>query len=368
MNKHFIKKYISILTKKRISKNVFSPSDQILFAQRLSIILSSGISIVESLTMMQNVEGSESKKQVYHQIIIGIQNGISLSRIIKNIGLNFNNLLFVLIQNGEQGGNLSETLLQAYTYLYKKSELKKKIISSLVYPGFIVCATIIMALFLILYIFPKIIPLLSSLNVELPFMTKIVQMIYHFMIDYGLYSLGATVFTVFIFKILVRRSALVKYYYHLSIISVPVLHKYIKINMMIALSSMGEMLLSSGRGLQELLVFSREYNTNVVYKDIFESIYNESMQGIALSTSLNKNSKFFPPIFIDMVSIGEKTGNLGVMFGHTSRIFEQDIENVLKRFTSLIEPVLMVFMGIVVGSIALSIILPVYEITNHLSK
>jgi type II secretory pathway component PulF len=361
-------KNLGKLSKIKISKNTLSLSDQILFAQRLSILLGSGISIVESLGMIQNIESSATKKQVYFQMIQSIQNGTSLSKTIKNIGLNFNNLLFVLIQNGENGGNLSDTLLQAYVYLNKKSELRGKIISSLVYPGFIVCATVVMALFLILYIFPKIIPLLSSLNIELPLMTRIVQMIYYFIMDYGLYSFATFVLLVFVFKITVQKSSSIKYYYHLSLISIPILHRYIKINMMIALCSMGEMLLSSGRGLQDLLLFSRDYNTNVVYKIVFENIYKESVQGTALTTSLGKYKKYFPIIFIDMVSIGERTGNLGMMFGHMAHIFEQDIENVLKRFTSLIEPILMVFMGIVVGSIALSIILPVYEITNHLSK
>ena len=352
----------------RISTKVFGMSDQIDFTQRLSILLGSGISIVEALSMMRNIESSIKKKIVYTELIKNIENGVSLGRSIKNLGLKFNNLLLVLIKNGEESGHLPDALSQAYQYLYKKSELNKKIISSLVYPGFIVCATVIMALFLILNIFPKIIPLLTSLNIKLPFMTKVVQTIYYFMISYGLYSVGVVIILGFVFRYLVKKFNNVKYRLHLSIISIPILHKYLKMNLMIALSSMGEMLLGSGRGLQELLIFAKEYNTNVVYKEVFEVIHAESTNGIALSVSMNKYRRFFPPLLIDMVSIGEKTGNLGMMFGHSSRIFEQEIENVLKRFTSLIEPILMVFMGLIVGSIALSIILPVYEITNHLSK
>jgi type II secretory pathway component PulF len=131
---------------------------------------------------------------------------------------------------------------------------------------------------------------------------------------------------------------------------------------------MGEMLLSSGRGIQDLLVFSKDSSRNIVYKDIFEKMYVDSVSGVSLSISLSKYKLYFPIIMIDMVNLGERTGNLGVMLGHCSKIFEQDIDNALKRFTSLIEPVLMVLMGLIVGSIALSIILPVYEITNHISK
>ncbi len=92
------------------------------------------------------------------------------------------------------------------------------------------------------------------------------------------------------------------------------------------------------------------------------------MHGIAISISLKKRNRFFPRLLSDMCILGEKTGGLGPMLGHCGRIFEQDIDNSLKRFSSLVEPILMVFMGLIVGSIALSIILPVYEITNHLSK
>lgn len=361
-----IKRFIDKHSK--ASTDSFSISDQIDFAQRLSILLGSGISIVEALSMMRNIESRTKIKLVYADFISNIEHGVSLSKTITSSGLKFNNLLMVMIKNGEGSGNLSEALLQAHTYLLKKSELKKKIISALVYPGFIVVATVLMALFLILYIFPKIIPLLTSLDIKLPLMTRMVQMIYYFMISYGLYSFIGFVILCLLFRYAIRRSVFVKYNVHLATISLPILHKYIKINLMIVLSSVGEMLLGSGRGLQELLIFAKEYNTNVVYKEVFDHMYVESTNGVALSVSMNKCKKLFPPLLIDMVSIGERTGNLAEMFGHTSRIFEQDIENLLKRFTSLIEPTLMIFMGLIVGSIALSIILPVYEITNHLSK
>ncbi len=351
-----------------MNSRIFSLADQIHFAQRLSILLNSGISLVDGLEMIRKIENSIGKKNMLGEIVNSIQHGLSLSKSIRNQNLRFNSLLLILIENGEQNGTLSDSLLQAYNYLYKKSELKKKIVSALVYPIFIFIATIFMSLFLILYIFPKIVPLLSSLDIELPLMTRIVQEIYYLMTEFGIYALVSGLVLGVLLRILILKSTTVKYKFDLLILSIPIVHKYTKINMMIPICSMGEMLLNSGRGIQELLVFARDSNSNSVLKNTFNRVYAESLNGIALSISLDRSKLYIPSLMIDMVSIGEKTGNLGALFGHTARIFEQEIENVLKSFTSLIEPVLMVFMGLVVGSIALSIILPVYEISNHLSK
>jgi len=349
-------------------KKSFKISDQIFFSQRLSLLLGSGISMVEALGMMRNIETHVYRKKVYEEISNGVEKGLTLSRSIQVLDLKFNHLLIALIRNGEQGGHLFEALSQAHIYLDKKNELTKRIVSSLVYPGFIVIATLFMALFLILYIFPKIIPLLTSLDIQLPLMTRIVQGVYYFIISYGLYSLVSILLTAITLKLLINKNQNVKYKFHLMILRLHVVSRYIKLSLMASLCNMGEMLLSSGKGIQELLIFSKESSRNIVYRDIFEKIYLDSVSGVSLSISLSKHKVYFPVTMIDMVSLGERTGNLGIMLGHCSKIFEQDIDNALKKFTSLVEPVLMVLMGLVVGSIALSIILPVYEITNHISK
>ncbi len=346
----------------------FKLSDQIFFAQRLSLLLDSGISIVEALNMMRNIDVSLKRKKIYEILIKNAEKGVSLSKSIKNLALVMDNILIVLIQNGEQGGHISSALSQAYVYLEKKNDMKKKIISSLIYPGFIVIATIAMTFFLILYIFPKIIPLLKSLDIKLPLITRIVQELYYFLISYGIYFGVSMILLVVLLRFIIRKNKFMKYKLHSGILLVPYIHSYIKIYMMISICGMGEMLLSSGKGLPDMIIFSRESSRNIVYKKVFGNIYDESIQGISFSNSLRKYSRYFPPLLIDMCALGERTGSLGSMLGHCTKIFEQDIDNILKRSTSLIEPTLMVFMGLIVGSIALSIILPVYEITNHLSK
>ncbi len=365
-----IENILNIIKKdgKKINPRAFALSDQIFFAQRLSLLLNSGISTVESLSIMKNMDSSIKRKAVYGLMIENIERGLSLSRVIRNEKIKFNNFLIMLIQNSELSGNLADALLQACAFLEKKNKMKKKIISSLIYPFFIVVFTILMTLFLILYIFPKIIPLLKSLNITLPVMTRIVQGLYYFLISYGFWVF---IFIAVLFSflyVLIHKIQKLKYKMHAFYISIPFLNKYIKTYSIYPICSMAEMLLSSGRSLADIMNMSKEYSANLVYKRVFFDIHEELLKGVSLSVSIRNNSRYFPPLLPHMCEIGERTGNLAYMLKNCSSIFESDIDDILKRFTSLIEPTLMIFMGLLVGSIALSIILPVYEITNHLGK
>lgn len=349
-------------------KYSFRLSDQLFFAQRLSLLLDSNISLMDALQMMKNIEKSKYRKKLYSIIIIDCEHGVSLFKSLVSSQVLLESLLLTLINNGESSGSLSSSLLQAYEYLYKKNELKKKFISIMLYPVFILCATIGMALFLVLYIFPKILPLLGSLNIRLPLITRIVRSIYEISSSYGIWFV---LFSILIFVsifILIKRNYKIQVLRDRFLFRIPILGNYIKINILFSVCSTGEMLLSSGKSLHDMHKFSIGSVKNIIIKKAFENIYEDSLRGVSFSTSMKSSSFTFPQTMIDMCEIGERTGNLAKMFKHISNIFEQDIDTFLKRFSSLIEPSLMIFMGLIIGSIALSIILPVYEITNHLTK
>ncbi len=349
-------------------KSRFSISDQIFFAQKLSLLLNSNISLAESLNIIKSIDNSNNHKNFYEKLINDGEHGISLSKSIVDSKVKFDSLLIVLIKNGEYSGSLVDSLNQVANNLDKRNELNKKLISTLIYPLFILFATIGMALFLILYIFPKILPLLSSLNIKLPLITIIIKFIYEFSISYGLYTCLILVLSFICIVFLIKKNKYIKNRFHYILLKIPMLGLYIKINTLATISGTGEIILSSGRSLSEFHAFSRDSVNNLIFKNTFESIYYQSIQGISFTNSMKLYPDIFVKMMVDMCAIGEKTGNLALMLGHCSKIFEQDIDLFLKRFSSLIEPVLMIFMGLIVGSIALSIILPVYEITNHLSK
>lgn len=349
------------------TKYSFKISDQIFFAQRLSLLLDSNISLKESLSIMKSMDASKMRKKIYERLILDCEQGVSLSRSMLNSKVVFDSLLIILIKNGEYSGSLVSTLSQVAKNLEKRNELKKKLISTLIYPSFIFIATIGMTLFLVLYIFPKILPLLGSLDIELPLLTRMVKFIYEYAISYGLQTAGISIVLSVLSIFLIKKITYIKKHFHKTLIFIPILGSYIKMNTLGTLCGIGEMLLSSGRSLSEFHSFSKESSKNLLFKSAFKDIYSQSIKGISFSNSMEAYPKLFSRTMVDMCSIGERTGNLATMLGHCSRLFEQDIDLFLKRFSSLIEPMLMIFMGVIVGAIALSIILPVYEITNHLN-
>lgn len=346
----------------------FSISDQIFFSQRLSLLLDSNISLVESLKIIKSMDFSKKRIIIYENIIIGCDRGVSLSKSIQNSTKCFDPLLINLIKNGEYSGSLSQSLLKASKNIEKRNELKKKILSSLIYPIFIFITTICMSLFLVLYIFPKILPMLGTLNIKLPLLTVIIKFIYESSIKYGLYSIIISIVIITLCIYLINKYDFLKSNINLILLKLPIIGFYIKINTNTSICGIGEMLLSSGCSLSDFHIFSRDSSINILYKNVFRDIYLQSIQGISFSFSMSNYPLLFSQTMIDMCKIGEKTGNLSQMMGYCSVIFDQDIDIFLKRFSVLIEPILMIFMGLIVGSIALSIILPIYEITNHLNK
>ena len=350
------------------SKKSFSISEQIFFAQRLSLMLDSGISLIESLHIIKSIDNSIKHKKIYEFIINNCEQGVSLYKSMLLSKVKFDPLLITLIKNGELSGSLVASLLQVAKNLEKRNELKKRLISTLIYPVFIFIATLSMALFLVLYIFPKILPMLISMNIKLPLLTIAVKTIYEVSISHGFYIIIFLLSFIGIVFLLIKKNNYFRLLFHKSILIIPVYESYFKTNTLASICGIGEMFLSSGKSLSDFHYFVSDSAESIVYKNTFKYIYNQSLQGISFSNSMKEFPELFLQTMIDMCALGEKTGNVSAMLGHCSRIFEQDIDIFLKRFSALIEPTLMIFMGLIVGSIALSIILPVYEITNHLTK
>ncbi len=346
----------------------FNNSNQIFFAERLSLLLQSGISIADSINIIMKIDSGTKRTKFYNLIITDINKGIPLSKSIQINNIKFNTLLIQLIQNGEASGTLHNSLKQASEFLKKKSELKEKIISSLIYPAFIVFFTLIMTLFLILFIFPKILPLLNSLKIQLPLITRFIQSLYLISIKYGIYIIIIMLLMIFLTHFIFKKNKKIRIKTYKTLINLPIVGNYFKMYFTINLCHTGEIFLNSGNSVIDLIKINYEYNKNDLYAESYLEVNKQLSKGISLWNALSIQNNIFPQLLIHMCGIGEKTGNLPNMFSNCAKVFDYEIDNILKKFTSLIEPTLMVTMGLIVGGVALSIILPIYEITNNLSK
>jgi type IV pilus assembly protein PilC len=340
---------------------------QLQFIRNCAILLESGISLPETIKLTSDLEKSKRTRGVLHKIALGVNRGLSFEKSIIQTNVVFDATIMSMISFGEKSGILALSMRQAIEIIEKENVTKKKIIGSLVYPAFIALATVGMTSFLVMYIFPKIIPLFSSLDITLPLLTRAVKWLYESTLHYGLLALVIIIGEIIIFVFLYRRQQKFRVRVQSFLLRLPLLGLLLQKYYCASFSRSIGTLLECGQTLVTVLVQISESTTSEIYKEIWNITARDIAHGLTVSSSLKKFPKIIPTIVPSMLSIGERTGLLGTMFINISKMYEEDLDQFSKHLSTVIEPVLMIGMGLIVGSIALSIILPIYEITSHLT-
>ncbi len=344
-----------------------SVKDQIIFFKRLSMMLRAQMPIVTSLTMIQSEHTKGSLAKITRTIMADISSGQTLANALSHYKNIFGYFSLSIIAVGERSGTLPESLEYIAVELKKKHELRKQILGALIYPAIVIVATLAISIFLIVYIFPKIIPIFLSVKTTLPWSTTFLMTISTFLSVYGWYVLGIII-SVSIFLPLILKIKSVNYYYTLGIIHTPIVGPLCKFYNLAQISRTLGLLLSNDISLIASVDITSNSLHNCIYRETFHTIRTEIMTGKSFGDELKKYGFLFPPLFVQMVQAGEKTGSMPMTLTYVSEIYESDIKDVTKNLTTIIEPVLMLFMGLMVGFIAISIITPIYGITQNLHQ
>lgn len=344
-----------------------SLKDQIFFIKRLAFLIKAGIPILESLHMIREQTRNKSYANMLDTFIVDVSNGQYLSTSMGKYRQMFGDFSINIISFGESSGILSENLEYLAEELRKKHALHKKVIGAFVYPGVITLATIGITVFLMVYLFPKIIPVFTSLRMTLPLSTRIVIFSSNFVRFNGLYLLGALFVSVVVIIIALKKSSKFHFYFDKYLLKVPVIGKMIQYyNLANCNRTMG-ILLKSGVTMSEALPITTRTISSLVYKKEFKNLSEVVNRGEKMSTYLRNKRAIFPEVVPQIISVGERSGNLAASLIYISELYESEVDNFTKNLSSLIEPILMIFMGVMVGFIAISIITPIYSITQNLN-
>ena len=343
----------------------FSTQEQVLFAKRLGMILRSGMPIMQGLTMLGTQSQSSSASYIVGSLCNHVASGQALSTGMQKFERIFGPFCINIVRVGESSGTLHENLNYLSEELKKKQALKKKVVGALVYPAVIVFATVGISLVLTVYIFPKITPIFQSFKTELPFTTRTLIALSNFLINDGLYlligSIAAVVGIYFLMKVIAIKRVLDR-----VLLTLPMFGKLSQYyNLANTSRTLGLLLKSDVRILEAFTIVS-ESTRNLAYKEALQEVLAQISKGQRISVELQKYPKFFPPLATQMISVGEQTGNLSGTLMYLSDMYEEEINDLTKNLTTLLEPVLMIVMGIIVGFIAVSIITPIYGITQNL--
>lgn len=345
-----------------------SVKKQTFFAKRLSFLVKSGVPLVDSMVLIREQTQDRNEKKILEKIISDVRNGKSLADSLARCRGTFSNFVINIIKAGERGGTLTDNLNYLAEELKKKEILRKKILSALLYPIIVTIATFGITGFLIMYIFPKILPIFQSLNAELPLTTKMIIFLVNVIKNHGISILIVLLLATLIFCFLKKKNKKFKFILDGLILRLPIVGSIAQnYNLTNSNRTLG-LLLKSGLSVTEALLITSDTIENSQYKKAFNDISHGVIKGKNISDRIKEYSKLFPDMLGHMIAVGEKTGNLSNTLIYLSEFYENEFDEQTKNLSNTIEPVLMIIMGIMVGFVAISVITPIYEITNNLKR
>lgn len=344
----------------------FSTKERVLFAKRLSFLMKAGVGVLESITIVRNQTKSKRKQKLFDTVAADVAAGAYLSKSLARYEPQFGSFTINMIKVGESAGVLSENLTYLAEELGKKQALERKVKGALVYPLFISFATIGVTSMLVVFIFPKIMPIFVSLNVDLPWTTRALLWLSEFLSVWGVWTALGVIFLAGLFEITRRTYKPLHYgldwlFTRLPIVG-PICQAYNAANFCRTLS----LNVKSGVPLSESMHITAEITKNLVYRRAYLDFATYIEKGEKISTAMNKYLKIFPDMLPHLILIGETTGSLSQSLSYLSDLYEAEVDDATKNLSNSIEPILLMVMGLLVGVIAVSIIAPIYEVTKYI--
>ena len=337
-------------------------NDIVNLTRQLAIMLNAGLTIVDSFEILEKQVEKESLQRVITDLDKRVKAGTTLSAALSSYPQYFPNLYISLVKSGEASGKLSEILLKLSETLEKQREFNGKLKGALIYPVVVVIAMLSVMFIMVTFVVPKLLNLYKDFNIELPWTTQILIVISSFSSQFWPLILLGVAGVVFLVRGYLKTKK-GKYVFDSTLLRLPIVSGVIKMAALVDSTRILSILVASGVSILDALRIIIQTTNNAVYQEAFENIYKAIEKGQSLGNSLAQE-KVFPPILVQMAIVGENTGHLDDTLLRLSHYFELESELAIKAMTTLIEPLILVVLGLGVGFIVISVITPIYNLTS----
>lgn len=355
-----------------LSKNILSleffsalePVDIVFLVRNLATTTKAGLSIVESLDIL--IQDAEKKimKKVLQEAQAMIKNGRHLSDAFEAYASSFPPIFIGMLRAGELSGQLDSTLADLGRYLSKEYELRNKVKSALTYPIILLIASLGVVTLLLIFVLPKLTKAFASSGVELPLVTKFFLALSNMLTWSFTFDIIFLFFIIYFF-LYFRTTLIGKKFFFWIISHTPVASSLVKKIAIVRFARIFGNLIGSGLGVIESLELSSASIGNRSYSFALEECISDIKNGVSLSSSFGKYPELFPRMLISLISVGERTGSLQSILVTFSDFYEEEVDTNLKQLTAVLEPALLLLMGLMVGAIAFAIIVPIYQLVGH---
>lgn len=344
-----------------------SSADQMLLLDNLSTMIKAGLALAPALKTISSEVKNKYFKNILNHIYDMIENGQSLSDSMKHYPKVFPEMIVSAVEVGENTGGLSESLGHLASIIKAQRQLRSKVIGALIYPCVVIVAMIGVSLFLAFFVFPQLIDVFAEANVKLPIILLSVQWLLWATKYYYWYMIGSLLGLILIIVLLARIYA-VRLAWHKLTLRIPFVGTLIRELCMSRFAGNLHALLAAGLSIVKCLEIVAKTVLNLYYRQEILKMATELEKGKALSVAMSDRPKLFSSLSIQLCSVGEETGELENILIKIEEYYQERVDNVLANLSTIIEPVLLVLVGVAVGFIALSVISPMYELTQSFSE
>ena len=337
--------------------------EKIFFVQQLGLMLRSGISLSKALHTLSKQTSSKYMSLILNELYKKVDHGKSLADSMKAYPSVFDELFVNMLDAGEKSGKYEEVLQQLYKQLKKSHELKGKVRGAMIYPSVIVVAMVGIGTAMMIFVIPKLTSIFTEVNVELPLATRVLIAISDFMAANAI-LLGVVVLALIAGFVLLVRQEKPKYYFHLILLRLPIVNTIIrKVSIVRFSRTLGSLLKTDIPIIEALKLTSRVVGIRPYRREIANAAEHVK-KGKTIESSLKQHPELFTPVITQMIAVGEETGSLDTILEELSSFFDEEVTQTLDNLPSLIEPVLLLVLGVGVGAMAVAVIMPLYSITQ----
>jgi type IV pilus assembly protein PilC len=345
--------------------NHVSLAEKMIFAKHLSTMVKAGLPLNKSLRILSEQTKNQYFKKVLTDVEEGITKGQSFSDSLQNYPNVFSVVFISMVRVGETAGNLEEILKNLSLQMEKDHELRSRVRGAMVYPGVILSVMVAIGILMMIMVVPKLSSVFLEMGIELPITTRAVISVSQFLSAHSIIGIFGIFIFIFLFRLLLKTTA-GKKSLDTVVLKMPPFSQFSRKINSARFARNFSSLIEAGVPIYNALQIVSNTMSNSFFKECLAETSQQIQKGETLSNILKRHSNLFPIMVVQMIEVGETTGSLSEVLKNLAEFYENEVNNATKNLSSVIEPVLMVIIGVAVGFFAISMIQPMYSMIGQM--
>lgn len=354
---------LQITRVKTSSKRKITQEDITVFTRQLSTMIKAGLPLMQAFEIVTRGHGNPSMTEMLMEIRGEVEQGSSLSRAFSNHPKYFDRFYCNLVAAGETGGVLESLLDKLAIYKEKTQAIRKKVKTALTYPVSVIAVAIGLVFVMMIFVLPAFKEVYANMGAELPALTQTVMDMSDFFVSYGWMVLIALGFAIYGFLKLKARSIKIQRRMDAILLRMPIFGDIVRKGTIARWGRTTATLIAAGVPLVDVLDSTAGAAGNLIYEEATREIRTRVIQGLSMTSGM-RATELFPNMMLQMSSIGEESGSLDDMLNKAAEFYEDEVDNAVGRLSAMMEPIIIVILGLVIGTLLVAMYLPLFNLGN----